>query len=468
MATLTSLLNLSTNALNADQLALNATSNNVANQNTPGYTRETVTWQAADYVTIGGVKVGQGVTDAIQSVRDRVLEQRLQQQTQTAAQSGNIDTNLNLVQNVFGLSSTSTSAATTTLGTAIDGLFNSFTTLEANASNPATRSAVLTSASSLADALNAAAAQLQSTSTSLDNQVNDTVTQVNTLLTSVADLNTKIAQSSPNGDAGPLEDQRQTAIESLSKFVGLDQITTTSNGITLTTSGGAVLVSAGNTFPIGTSQVSGKTHLIAGFNNSDITANVTGGSLGGLLQTRDVQVPGFQASLDQLAYGIGTAINTQNAAGLDGNGNPGAALFTLPATSVNAAATITLAPGVTATSIAAAAVGEGASGSTNAAALASLATASNVSGQSASGFFASFLSTIGAAAASATADNTVQQAALTQLTTQRDSVSAVSLNDEAANLTQYERSYEAASKIFTIVDSLLAAALNLGTQTAFN
>ena len=62
----------------------------------------------------------------------------------------------------------------------------------------------------------------------------------------------------------------------------------------------------------------------------------------------------------------------------------------------------------------------------------------------------------------------MQQAALTQLQSQRDSLSAVSLNEEAANLTQYERSYEAAAKVFTIVDTLFAAALNLGTQTSFN
>lgn len=479
MATLTSLLNLASNALNADQLALNATSNNVANQNTPGYTREIVNWQTADYVTIGGVKVGQGVTAETASVRDRVLEQRVQQQQQTASQSDTLETNLNLVQNVFGLSSTSKSAATTTLGTAIDGLFNSFTTLEANASDPSTRSAVLTQASSLADALNSASAQLKATSTSLDNQVNDTVIQVNTLLTSVADLNLKIATTSPNSDAGPLEDQRQSTLQSLSKLIGLDQITTNNNGITLTTTGGSVLVSAGNVFPIGTSQQGGKTHLIAGVDGTtDLTGTVpldgslryiSGGSLGGLLLARDTNVPSYQANLDQLAYGIANAVNAQNTAGVvDSSGTHGAALFVVPATSANAASIITLAGGVTANSIAAAATGEGATGSSNAVLLAALATAPNVNGQSASGFLASFLSKIGADASSTNADNTVQQAALTQLTTQRDSLSAVSSNDEAANLTQFERSYEAASKLFSIVDTLLSAALNLGVQTSFN
>ncbi len=467
MATLTSLLNFSKNALDAAQIALNVTSNNVANQNTAGYARQVASFQSNDSVTIGGLRMGEGVNVTVSSVRDRVLEQRLQQQTQTAGQSGNLVSTLGLVQNIFGVKASSTSAATTTLGSAIDSFYNSFTALEGNASSPASRSTVLTAASSLVDALGSASAQLKSTVTSLDNQVNDTVVQVNSLLSNVADLNKKIALVSPSGDAGPLEDQRQTAITKLSQLIGLDQITTNSNSITLTTTGGAVLVSEGNTFPMQTSQVSGTTHLIAGFNGTDITASISGGSLGGLLQARDVQLPSFQTSLDQLAYGIGVAINTQNAAGLDGNGNAGAALFTFPATSADAASQIALATGVTTASIAAATTSEGATGSGNAVALAALATQNNVGTQSASGFYASYLATIGSAVSKATSDDSVQQAALTQLQSQRDSLSAVSLNEEAANLTQYERSYEAAAKIFTIVDKLFAAALNLGTQTSF-
>ena len=58
-----------------------------------------------------------------------------------------------------------------------------------------------------------------------------------------------------------------------------------------------------------------------------------------------------------------------------------------------------------------------------------------------------------------------QQATLTQLTSQRDSLSAVSLDEEAASLTQYQNSYNAAAKLFSIINTLFASALNLGTQT---
>ncbi|WP_035350503.1 flagellar basal body rod C-terminal domain-containing protein [Edaphobacter aggregans] len=116
--------------------------------------------------------------------------------------------------------------------------------------------------------------------------------------------------------------------------------------------------------------------------------------------------------------------------------------------------------------IAAAATGEGATGTGNALLLAQLATGTIVAGQTASGSFATLLGQIGSATSAATIDNTAQQAMLSQLTTQRNALSAVSLDEEAANLTNYQRAYEAAAKIFSIVDQMMASALNLGVTTS--
>jgi flagellar hook-associated protein 1 FlgK len=89
-----------------------------------------------------------------------------------------------------------------------------------------------------------------------------------------------------------------------------------------------------------------------------------------------------------------------------------------------------------------------------------------VGGQTASGFLASFLGKIGSDTAAATTDNGAQQATLTQLTTQRDSLSGVSLDEEAGHLTQYQRAYQAAAQVFNIANSIMASALNLGVQTS--
>jgi len=464
MGTITSLMDIARLALTADQEALNVTSNNVANQNTTGYTREVVEFQSADTVTLSGGTFGSGVTASASSQRDRVLEQQVQQQTQIQAQSGALGSALQQIQNVFGLSSTSTSASSTTLGTDISSFFSALSSLTSNPSDTATRQSVLSAATALAGDFNSAANQLTQVSSSLNQQVAGDASQVNSLTSTIASLNAQISSLSPNSDAGSLEDQRQLAITQLSKLVGLDQISTENNGITLTTSGGAVLVSGNQSFALSTTQVGGVTHVLAGVSAQDVTANLTGGDLGGVLQARDQQLPAYEKALDSLAYGIGTQVNQQNELGLDGNGNPGAAIFSLPPTQAGAAAQIQVVA-ANPSAVAAAATGEGTAGNTNASALADLASALVAGGQTASGFLASFLGQIGSDASAATTNNSAQQAILTQLTTQRDSLSGVSLDEEASNLTQYQRAYQAAAQVFNIGDSIMASALNLGEQT---
>src|SRR6202011_5878654 len=124
----------------------------------------------------------------------------------------------------------------------------------------------------------------------------------------------------------------------------------------------------------------------------------------------------------------------QNALGVDGNGNPGTTLFSLPPVPAGAAALIQVAT-ADPNAVAAASPGQGSAGNANASALADLSGANIVGGQTASGFLASFLGQIGSDTAAATTNNGAQQATLTQLTAQRDSLSGVSLDQEAANLT---------------------------------
>jgi flagellar hook-associated protein 1 FlgK len=458
-------MDLSQQALMADQTALSITANNVSNQNTAGYTRETVNWQPVDAVTINGSTyyVAENSGQSAISQRDRVLEQRVQAQTQVTSQSSAYETAMQQIESVFGLSSTSDSASSTALGTAMDSYYSALSALSANPSDASVRPSVLSAANTLASTFNSSAQQLASISTSLDQQVGTVVGQVNTLTATIATLNKQIASISPDQDAGTLEDQRQQAIAQLSQYVGLNQTTTEQNGITLTTSNGALLVSGDQSYAMTTAQVSGTTHVFAGIADQDVTSGLTGGTLGGVLQARDQELPVVAAALDNLAFGIGTQTNLQNEQGLDGNGNPGQALFTLSATATGAAYSIQVAT-TDPNAIAAAAIGEGSAGNGNALALADLSTANIVGGQTASDYYAATLGQIGTAAAGATIDNTAQQTTLTQLTTQRDSLSGVSLDEEAANLTQYQRSYQAAAKLLTITDTIMASAINLGDE----
>jgi flagellar hook-associated protein 1 FlgK len=460
MGTLTGLMSLSNAALNADQTALNVVSNNVANQNTAGYTLQSVDFSADAVQVTGYSGLDNGVTATAVSQRDRILEQQLHIATQSSSSSSARLNALENVQSLFGLSATTTDSGSTALGTAINGLFTALTALSTNPTDAATQTAATSAASSLASAFNTISQGLSGEVSSLNSQVTTAAQQIDSLTATVATLNGQIAQQDPNSDAGTLEDSRQQAILQLSSLLGVDQISTSQNGITLTTSTGAVLVSGTQSYSVSTTSVAGNTALVAG-DPPTVQSDVQGGSIGGMLEARDQDIPAMQSQMGSLAYAIGIAINTQNQAGTTSTGAAGTAIFSLGSSTTGAAASIA----VTGAAFASAATGEGIAGTSNALALAALSTSALSTGATPSDTFSSFIGALGTTVSSATTQSTADAASLTQAQTRRDSLSAVSLDDEASQLTQYQRSYEAAAKVFTIVDEMFATVLNLGQET---
>jgi flagellar hook-associated protein 1 FlgK len=467
MATINAAFSMISEALNANQAALSIVANNVANANTPGYTEEVPSWVENSPVTIDGASYGTGVTETgATSVRDRVLEERLDQQQQLASASGSRMGALNTLQSLFTPDSGTTSGKAGDIGGDLTSFFSSFASLEANPTDNALRQQVLSTAATLAGDVSNAAASLNAQKAALDQEAGGVTGQVNALTGAIAQLNLQIQSTSPNADAGTLEDQRQQDLSQLSQLIGINQITTTGNGISITTTGGQTLVSEGLSVPLTTGTVGGTTHFFAG--NTDVTPQLTtgGGQLGGLLTARDQDIPGVLASLDQLAYNVSTAVNTQNNAGTDmvgDNGNAGN-IFAAPTQVAGSAASMA----VTMTDpnhIAAAALGQGTGDNANATAMASLAKQSIVSGQTPTDYYSNLVTTLGSTVQSVQTENTAQNASVTQLQTQRDALSGVNLNNEASAMTTLERSYQAASQVFTMLNTLIASALNLGEET---
>jgi flagellar hook-associated protein 1 FlgK len=217
-------------ALDADQEALYIVANNVANANTTGYTRETADWQENESITIDGVSYGQGATvTGATSERDRVLEERLDQQQQLASASSSRLTALDTLQALFTPDSGSSSSTAGDIGSDITSFFDSFTKLEATPTSNSLRQGVLTAAKTLAGDISNAAASLDSQRSALDEEAAGVTSQVNSLTSAIAQLNQQIETTSPDADAGTLEDQRQEDLSQLSQLIGINQITTQNN-----------------------------------------------------------------------------------------------------------------------------------------------------------------------------------------------------------------------------------------------
>lgn len=448
MGTLIGLLHLSSSALAVDQTALSATASNISNQNTDGYTRRVASFSSTDMVSVGGFSTSSGVTATVTSQRDRVLQRSLQQATEASSASSARTTALDNLQSLFAINGSGEDASG--IGAALSDFFNSVTSLASSASDANARQTAYAAAQSLVATMNRTALQLTGQTTSLNQQIGTSVDQVNSLLTSIASLNKQIQQSGGQNIDG-LQDERDQAVLSLAKLVDVNTVSATDGTVNLSLSDGTPLLNATQAINLSTATVNGNVHIMS--NGTDVTGSILSGSIGGMLQVRDQDIPAVQQQLDAVASALASAVNAQNAAGTNASGDAGGDVF-----SGNTAATLKLALSS----------GDGiatSSDGSNAAAIGAVASQASIGSQTASGAFSALITSLGQTVSAASTTKSANDAVLAQTSTQVANVSGVSLDTEAANLTQYQRSYEAAAKVLSIVNELMAQAINLGQQT---
>ncbi len=449
-------LSVALSALIANQQAFETSANNVANANTPGFSRQRPVLVPGDPVVLGRLSFGTGVVfQKLESLRDPILELRLNQETQNR---GQLDSTLGALQQI----QVTFSGTDSGIGDAISKFFDSLQHLSTDPTSLSLRQGVLTAAGNLATAFNTASHNLQAQRSNLDLNVVQTVGEINTLTTQIAGLNQQITNlENVHEDASAFVDQRGAAIRQLSNLVDVSVIQT-ERGITLTTSNGTPLVAQERSFQLTPQTAAGGSHKIfAG--TVDITGLLPAGKLGGLLDVRDTRIPALQTNLDQLAAGLATALNTAHRSGFDLNGTAGTDLFAPPpAGGAGAAAALSVA--IT-DPVLLAASSDGTPGSNgNLAVLSAVHDQAVVAGQKPLDFYARLVFQAGSDTANAAADLDASQLILRQLEDQRAAISGVSLDEEAANMVRFQTAYQAAARVVTTVNSMLDAAVNLGRQ----
>ncbi len=456
MSNLFGIMDVATSALEAQQQALEVSGNNIANVNTPGYTRQVAVLKevpGADQNSAvgGGVEVAQ-----VQSVTDNVLELQLNQEN---ANQSSLTSYLSASQQAQTLFNDSQGSG---LQSAISSFFNSLQQLSTNPSDAPTRQSVLLAAQNLAQGFNTTSQSLTQQQTALSGEIANDVKQVNTLTQQIATLNVQISQTQSGDTNGALIDQRTHAIRSLSSLVGVSVTDAGDGEVSVSTANGAALV-VGNTAQALATQLSatdGQQHIFD--QGQDLTSEISGGSIGGMLQARDQTITGLKQGLDQLAAGLSNSVNTQNRAGTDLNGNPGGNIFSPPPAGISgAAAQMTVQindPSLIAAS------SDGSAGSNgNATAMAGLVNQGVVNGQSPETAYTTIVSQIAGQISNATAAQTASNLNLQQLQSQRSSISGVNMDEEASNLIQFERAYQGAARVAEVVDQMTQTALTLGS-----
>jgi len=448
-------------ALLANQYGLNITGQNIANVNTPGYTRQAPVLVPSPAVGSGKVQLGTGVSVvSVKQFRDRFVETRLETETGIAGRLTSQRDALTPVDAAFDESEGNGISAN------ISAFFGSFRALESNPVSVPLRNDVIVKANSMTGAFANTRSRLTQIRSDTDQLLRSRVDQVNQLSQKVADLNVRIANAeNTGGTASELRDQRNEMGRQLTELTGARSVET-DKMVTMTLPDGQALVLGEHVQTLQTQNTLPDGMAALMLNGQPVT--LTEGTLQGLTNAITFTTSQITA-LDDLAASITSRVNALHVSGTDAYGNAGVDFFQVPAVGSVTAANFSVSTAVAADSrlIVASPLAIGSSSGTVAGAIAELLTDPNSTSGSRSGSFSSIYSSIVRDTGSAlnTVDNALvtQQAIVAQAVAQRDATSGVSLDEEAINLMQYQKAYEAAAKFLRVADEMTQAIMSVGS-----
>jgi len=480
MPNLLSTLYNSASALDAYQRVLEVSQSNVANASTPGYAKQLLRLNALPFDPSrglpGGVEAGQ-----MESTRNEYAEQAVRRQTTQFGQEQQATTSLTALQAIFDIS------GTTGIPNALNQFFQSVSAWGQNLGSTAARQTVIERATDVAQSFQSAAASLQNLTQDTETQLNSTVDQVNKLVGQIRGYNAFILQTgSASHDMG-MDAQVHAALENLSTLVDFTAVQQADGTTTVLLNGRTPLLIEDRQFSISSSLAMPADPVnangaplarVSTADGTDLTSQTTSGQLGALLDMRNRVLPSIAGDatqtgdLNRLAKQFADRVNDLLSSGNISDGPPpvpGVPLFQYDASNPTAtAATLAVDPTVTAGQLAAIDLGPPYVGNGVPLAIAQLAMPGTdddrIDGISYSEFYGKIAGDVGSQLQAAQDGQQVQQSLVAQAKNQRQQLSGVSLDEEAMILVEFQRAYEANSKLIAVLDQLTQDTLNiLGT-----
>jgi flagellar hook-associated protein 1 len=467
MSGLYSSLDQTVSAMNAESLQINVTGNNLANVNNPNYAREVANITSLGTIETPAGAESEGVTaEGVTEIRSAILDAQVRDSDSSASYYTTLQSAYEQAQAALGQTVSSTTgtsdASDTGLASALTGFFNAFQSYAASPTDTGQQQAVLEAANILTSQLQSTDQNLAQVQSGLSAQATSQVASANSLLSDIASLNGQIAQYEANapGSAVSLRDQREGDLEELAGYmpITVTEGPTGEDQVTATDASGNPVVLVNNSSVTGPLTVSGS-QVSAG--NPSTVLSMSSGSIQASFDASNDGVQTLRDNLNQLAAQLVTSVNSvYNPSGTGGN------FFSSSGTT---AGTISVDPSVTASNLEAGASGNPGDNSI-ALGIANLANQqfSTAGGDQIDGDFSDFydnsVSGFGQTLAGVNDQATNSTNIQTLVTSQRSSVSGVSLDEEMANLLMYQRAYQASSQVFQTIDSLIDTTINsLGT-----
>jgi flagellar hook-associated protein 1 FlgK len=465
-------LRTSANSLAAFERSLEIAQNNVSNASTSGYAKQLPTLDALQFQPQAGLPGGVRAGDS-QSTRDEYLEQAVRYQLGVLTSFQSQAQALSGIEPIFDVT------GQTGIVGALNSMFQSFSAWSVNPDSAEARQDVLSKAQDLGSAFQQAASVLSSVTVNIDNKIDSSVAQINSLAAQVRDYN--IHQSQSQGVDAGLDANLHDTLAALNGLAGVTARFEDDGSVTLLMGGQTPLVIGSHQYSLQSSyfdtgvpvnpNAPPTAHIVDAF-GKDVTSQVVGGTLGGLLTVRNTVLPSLQGdgqqagALNLLAQKAADRVNQLLASGLDPAGNAGAALFTYDASSaVNAARSLAINPNMTGDQLAALQTGPPQVANGIALLLAGLgdshAGADTIGGKSILEFLNGQVQILGQQTANANSGQTVAQQSVAHAKALRDRVSGVSLDEEAVRIMELQRGYQAMSKMIGVINDLTDTLINM-------
>ena len=449
-------LNSGRTSLQTNQKAIEITGLNIANVNTPGYSRQAPNLTPYPALNMGDFFVGTGVTvGSIERSHDVFLDGQIKGKSSEVGLESSMSNPLAEIERSISIGEGS-------LSDELDQFFDSWRQLSTNPGGEVERQMVLQRGGLIANAFRNVYDETQQVRKNINNTLTSQIDGVNLRLDEVAQLNNRISALETTGqDANSDRDRRDLLLKELSGMLGVTTFETANGNATVTLPNGMPLVEGTSITHLEgyTSGNDTQLRLVFGSTTIDLDRTALGGEFRGLYEVRDVMIPDVVNRLDQLAYTFADEVNILHQAGTGLDGVAGRDFFVPPAAVAGTASSLGM--NITTTGEVAAGTSSAPGDNTNSLSILQLEQQQTLGNDTFVSYYGKIAAVVGVEA------NRNRQAiqgaedSLVQLQNLRDGIDGVSIEEEMINLLQYQKGFEASAKFLATVDEMMATLLTL-------
>ncbi len=439
-------------AMRVMQRQVTVAQNNILNASTPNYAR-------LDQVTLANrfnpdsESTSGGISSApLQSARNQFLEKAVWQRQSSSGYSEQSLVSLRAIESAVPVT------ANSGIPGALDNFYSSAAQLAISPNSTQARQTVLDRSQAVATSFNQTANEFGTMTARAGTELTNTVNEINKLAGELSAINVERRSNFRNATDAGLDARLHSTLERLSQLTDHNTLSQEDGSVVVLLAGQTPLVIGEQSYPI-TANYNNSQFKILDAQGADVTAKITTGKLGALLETRNVTLPNYANQLDTLAAGFADQVNGILAGGLDRNGAvPTQNLFAYNAVS-GAAATLAV-TGITPPELAAAGATEP-GGNANANRLARLSSTPAISGLTLSQFYGSIASSLGTKLDTVRGRSASDGQLLLQARNLRQEATGVSIDQEAAKLLEYQRGFQAVGQVLGILNEMSNSLLNI-------